>query len=44
MMVGLYQIKIDKKILTPNYGCVGATCKFTCSDTVFSSLVFHLCR
>ena len=21
-------------MLTPNYGCVGATDKFTCSDTV----------
>ena len=37
--VGLYQIKIYKKILTPNYGCVGATYKLTCSDTVFASLV-----
>ena len=26
-------------MLTPNYGCVGATDKFTCSDTVFASLV-----
>ena len=26
-------------MLTPNYGCVGATYKFTCSDTVFTSLV-----
>ena len=24
---------------TPNYGCVGAAGKFTCSDTVFASLV-----
>ena len=23
-------------MLTPNYGCVGATYKFTCSDTVFT--------
>ena len=30
----IYQIKIYKKMLTPNYGCVGATDKFTCSDTV----------
>ena len=33
----IYQIY--KKMLTPNYGCVGATFKFTCSDTVFTSLV-----
>ena len=33
------QITIYKKMLTPNYGCVGATYKFTCSDTVFTSLV-----
>ena len=26
-------------MFTPNYGCVGATYKFTCSDTVFISLV-----
>ena len=26
-------------MLTPNYGCVGATYRFTCSDTVFTSLV-----
>ena len=30
----IYQIKIYNKMLTPNYGCVGATDKFTCSDTV----------
>ena len=30
----IHQIKIYKKMLTPNYGCVGATDKFTCSDTV----------
>ena len=35
----IYQIKIHKKMLTPNYGCVGATYKFTCSNTVFTSLV-----
>ena len=33
---------IYKKMLTPNYGCVGATNKFTCSDTVFISLVMFL--
>ena len=26
-------------MLTPNYGCIGATYKFTCSDTVFTSHV-----
>ena len=30
----IYQIKIYKKMLTPNYGCVDATDKFTCGDTV----------
>ena len=25
--------------MTPNYGCVGATYRFTCSDTVFTTLV-----
>ena len=35
----IYQIKIFKKMLTTNYGCVSATYKFTCSDTVFASLV-----
>ena len=30
----IYQIKIYKKMLTPDYGCVGATDIFTCSDTV----------
>ena len=30
----IYQIKIYKKMLTPNYGWSGATDKFTCSDTV----------
>ena len=29
----IYKIKIYKKMLTPNYGCIGATYKFTCSDT-----------
>ena len=24
-------------MLTPNYGCVGATYKFTCSDAIFTS-------
>ena len=35
----IYQIKIYKKMLTPNYGCVSATYKFTCSETSFASLV-----
>ena len=35
----IYQIKIYKKMLTPNYGCVGATFKYTRSDTVFTSLI-----
>ena len=38
----IYQIKIYKKMFTPNYaiyGCVGGTYKFTCSGTVFTSLV-----
>ena len=26
-------------MLTPNYGCVDATDKLTCSDTVFASLL-----
>ena len=26
-------------MLTPNYGCVSATYKFTCSDTIFASFV-----
>ena len=30
----IYQIKIYKKMLTPNYGCVSANDKLTCSDTV----------
>ena len=30
----IYQIKIYKKMLTSNYGCVGVTDKFTCSNTV----------
>ena len=30
----IYQIKIYKKMLTPNYVCVDATDKFTCSDTI----------
>ena len=36
-------MKIYKKMLTPNYGCVSAIYKFTCSDTIFTSLVmvFH---
>ena len=34
----IYPIKIYKKMLTPNYGCVGATFKLTCSDPVFTSL------
>ena len=37
--VSIYKIKIYKKMLTTNFGCVGATYKFTCSDTVFTSLV-----
>ena len=35
----IYQIKIYKKMLTTKYGCVGAAGKFTCSDTIFASLV-----
>ena len=35
----IYHIKIYKKMLTPNYGCVVAIYKFTCSETVFASLV-----
>ena len=35
----IYQIKIYKKTLTSKYGCVGATDKFTGSETVFASLV-----
>ena len=35
----IYQIKIYKRMLIPNYGCVGATYIFTYSDTVFTSLV-----
>ena len=35
----IYQINIYKKMLTPNYGCVDATYKYTCSYTVFTSLV-----
>ena len=31
----IYQIKIYKKMLTPNCGCVGATDKFTCISAVF---------
>ena len=34
-------------MMTPNCGCVGATDKFTCSDTIFASLEsfsFMLCR
>ena len=37
----IYQIKIYKKMLITNYGCVGATNKFTSSDTVS---VLHLLR
>ena len=40
-MSRIYQIKIYKKMLTPNYGCVGATDKFTCSDTV--SMLYLSC-
>ena len=36
---GINQFKMYKKMLTPNYSCVGATYKFTCSETVFASLV-----
>ena len=35
----IYQIKIYRKMLTPNYACVGATYISTCSDTVLTSLV-----
>ena len=35
----IYQIKIYKKMLTPNYVCVGATDKFTCSDTISAVFV-----
>ena len=35
----MYHFKIYKKMSTPNYGCVGATYKFTCTETVFPSLV-----
>ena len=35
----IYQIKIYKKLLTPKYGYVGATEKFTGSNIVFASLV-----
>ena len=38
----IYQIKIYKNILTPNYGCVGATDKFTCSDIVSVLYLPHL--
>ena len=38
---GMYQIKFYKKILTPNYGCVGATDKFICSDT--ASVLYLSC-
>ena len=31
--------KIYKKMLTPNYDCLGATYKFTCSDIAFASFV-----
>ena len=29
-------------MLTPNYYCVDATYKFTCSETVFASLVMFV--
>ena len=29
-------------MLTPNYGSIGTTFKFTCSDTVFASLVIYV--
>ena len=35
----IYQFKIYKKILISNYCCVGATHKFTCSETAFALLV-----
>ena len=35
----IYQIKVHKKMLTPNNGCVSATYELTCSDTVFDLLV-----
>ena len=35
----MYQIKIYNKMLTPKYDYVGATNKFTSSDTVFASFV-----
>ena len=38
----IYQIKIYEKMLTPNYGCVDATDKLTCSATVFTSFVMFL--
>ena len=38
-MTVMYQIKIYNKMLTPKYDYVGATNKFTSSDTVFASFV-----
>ena len=35
----IYQINIYKKMMTLNHGCVGATHKFTCSETVLASLL-----
>ena len=37
----IYQIKIYKKMLTPNNGCVAATDKFMCSDT--ASVLYLSC-
>ena len=33
----MYQIKIYKKMLTPNYGCVDATDKFTTVSLLYLS-------
>ena len=38
-MVGCSRSRSVKKMLTPNYGCVRATYKFTSIYTIFSSLV-----
>ena len=38
-MVGYIRSRFISKMVTPNYGCVCATYKFTCSDTAFASLV-----
>ena len=40
--VGYYKKRIYKKMLTPNYVFVGATDKFTCSDTVSVLYLIHL--